>query len=76
MTRIHIGRYKPFAQDMQRDTSGSHQDTKIADVVVMSKRGAEALLSSQVPFEILINKELAIVTTGHYITPPRHVVTC
>ena len=65
MTRIHFGRYKPFAQD-----------TKISDVIVMSKRGAEALLSSQVPFEILINKELAIVTTGHYITPPRRIVTC
>ena len=76
MTRIHIGPYKPFAQDMQRESLWSHQDAKIANVVVMSKRGAEALLSSQVPFEILINKEHAIVTTEHYITSPRHVVTC
>ena len=75
MTKIHIGRYKPFAQHMQRDTLGSHHNTKNFNVVVMSKRDAEALLSSQVPFEIMINKEHAIVTTGHYITSPRHIVT-
>ena len=51
MTRIHVGPCKPIVQDMQRDTLGRHQDAKIADVDVESKRGAKALLSSQVPFE-------------------------
>ena len=49
MTRIHIGRCTAFVQDMQRDTMGKHQAPEIAAVDVECERGAEALLSSQVP---------------------------
>ena len=49
MTRIHVGSCKPIVQDMQRDAMGEHQAAEIADMDVESKRGAEALLSSQVP---------------------------